>query len=85
MDEREIMEMRSRIIALEARVEYLYQHLGISFVPSQAFTDARLQKVYDALMNKDYLGAVRIHREQFNSSLEEAKRAVDGLKANMSK
>ena len=85
MDERELFEMRSRIIALEAKVEYLYQHLGITFVPSQAFDDARLQKVYDALANKDYMGAIRVHREQFNSSLEEAKRAVDGLRAKMGK
>ncbi len=85
MDERELMEMRSRIIALEAKVEYLYQHLGISFVPTQAVDDARLQKVYDALVNKDYMGAIRVHREQFNSSLEEAKRAVDGLRAKMGK
>jgi ribosomal protein L7/L12 len=85
MDERDLMDLRARVIALEAKVDYLYQHLAITFTPTQAFRDERLAKVYEAVAKGDMIGAVRIHREQFNSSLVDAKNAVDALKAGLSK
>jgi hypothetical protein len=85
MDERDLMALRARVIALEAKVDYLYQHLGISFTSNQAFQDERLAKVYEAVAKGDMIGAVKIHREQFNSSLMDAKNAVDAIRAGLAK
>jgi hypothetical protein len=85
MDERDLMDLRARVIALEAKIDYLYQHLGITFTPTQAFQDERMAKVYEAAAKGDMIGAIRLHREQFNSSLVDAKNAVDAIRAGLSR
>jgi len=83
MDNREYMALQGRIAALEAQVEFLYQHLNLTFTPAQAFSDPRMAKIYDLVVQGKMLDAIQAHRQTFNSSLADAKAAVENLRGQV--
>ncbi len=84
--EEQITQMRSRISHLEGKVEFLYRHLGITFVPESSPSDD--PRVVDALKKNNLLEAIKIYR-QLNSSntitisVDEARMAVEEIKGRL--
>jgi ribosomal protein L7/L12 len=83
MDTREYMVLQGRIAALEAQVEFLYKHLNLTFSPEQSFSDPRMAKIYDLVAQGKMLEAIQAHRQTFNSSLADAKAAVENLRGQV--
>jgi len=81
-NETEFIDLRTRISRLEAQIEALYQHLGLSLGddPSQADEDG---PVIDVLRTGNLLEAIKVYRQIHNVSLVEAKSAVENLNARI--
>ncbi len=77
--EDELVSLRRRVMDLEAQVEFLYRHLGVTFVPDPSQIDN--SKILEQLAKGNLVEAVKIYRQTYNTGLAEAKRAVDELKA----
>lgn len=79
VEQQEIYLLRSRVVHLEAQVDFLYRHLGVTFVePNNPDDDPR---VLEALRRNNVIEAVKIYREINNVGLGEAKAAVDAIRA----
>src|SRR5512140_129260 len=73
----EWQRLRDRVYKLQAQVDFLYQHLGISFTPDVTADDPR---IVDALKKNDILGAMKVHRQLYNSDAGTAQEAVLEIK-----
>lgn len=78
--ESEILALRARIAELESRVDFLYNHLGITHVRDIGMADAR---VVDMLKKGNKIEAIKIYREIHNCGLAEAKQAVEGIESRL--
>jgi len=76
-----IQEMRKRIINLEGQVQFLYTHLGVTFVPDQSPLDD--PRVIEEIKKGNILTAIKYYREVTNAGLVEAKRAVEAMQARL--
>lgn len=78
-EQHEIELLRSRINRLEAQLDFVYKHFGLTFVENvQPGDDPR---VIDALRKNNMIEAIKIYRELTNTGLAEAKTAVEGIRA----
>jgi hypothetical protein len=73
-------QLRDRVYRLQAQVDYLYQHLGISFTPDTTLDDPR---IIEHLKKNDLIGAIKVHRELYNSDLTTAREAVLEIKGRL--
>ena len=80
-DELEIAQLRKRVILLEGQVAFLYEHLGITFVPETRLNDD--PRIIEQLKKGNIIGAIKIHRELNNSGLAEAKQAVEEMQGRL--
>lgn len=78
--EAEFLALKSRISELESRVEYLYQHLDITYAQDVTSEDAR---VIDLLKQGNKIEAIKVYKEIHDCGLAEAKRAVDAIEATL--
>ena len=78
--ESELLEMRSKINELEARLDFIYQHLNITYSNNP---DEANKKVLEMLVRGNKIEAIKIYREIHNVGLAEAKRAVDGMETRL--
>ena len=79
--ETDVLNLRARVAELEGQVRFLYQHLGVTYVPeSVAGYDS---EIVDRLKKGDTIGAIQLHRTKYKSDLADAKRAVEELKARL--
>lgn len=76
----EWQRLRDRVYKLQAQVDYLYQHLSISFTPDVTMDNPQ---IVEALKKGDLLGAIKIHRQLFNSDLGTAQEAVLEIKGRL--
>ena len=76
----EWQRLRDHVYKLQAQVDFLYQHLGVTFVPDTTMDDPR---IVEKLKKGDLLGAIKIHRELFNSDLATAQEAVLTMKGRL--
>ena len=74
-------DLRNRVIKLEGQVAFLYEHLGITFVPETQVTDD--PRIIEQLQKGNLIEAVKIHRQLNDSSLEEAKKAVEEMQGRL--
>jgi ribosomal protein L7/L12 len=79
VEQQEIYLLRSRIVHLEAQVDFLYRHLGVTFVEQNNPEDD--PRILDALHKNNVIEAIKIYREINNVGLTEAKIAVDAIRA----
>ena len=79
--EYEVQELRQRMARLEGKVEFLYRHLGITFVPEATPDDD--PRLIDFLKKGDTLGAIRIYREIHGVGLDEARKGVDEFRGRL--
>jgi ribosomal protein L7/L12 len=78
--ETEILALRARIAELESRVDFLYNHLGITHVKDLGMAEAR---VIDMLKKGNKIEAIKIYREIYNCGLAEAKKAVESIESRL--
>ena len=78
--ESELLALRSRINELEARLEFLYNHLNITYSNNP---DEANKKVMEMLIRGNKIEAIKIYREIHNVGLAEAKQAVDGMETRL--
>ncbi len=76
----EWQRLRDRVYRLQAQVDFLYQHLGISFNPDTTLDDPR---IVEQLKKGDILGAMRVHRQLYNSDAQTAQEAVLEIKGRL--
>jgi ribosomal protein L7/L12 len=79
--EQEFHDLRGRVIRLEGQVAFLYEHLGITFVPESRLDDD--PRIIEQLKKGNLLEAIKIHRQLNNTSLEEAKKAVEEMQGRL--
>ena len=71
--------MRSRIVNLEAQVDFLYRHLGVTYVENNSPDDD--PRIIDALRKNNIIEAIKYYREINDIGLAEAKAAVEAIRA----
>ena len=81
LEQQEISLLKGRISRLEARLEFIYKHLGVTFVEDTRLTDD--PKVIAALKANNLPDALKFYRMATNASLEEAKSAVEEMRARL--
>lgn len=79
--ELEIQKLRDRVAQLEAQVAFPYRHLNVTFVPEPAANDD--PGIIEQLKKGNKLGAIKLHREIFDSSPEQAITAVEEMKGRL--
>ena len=79
--EQEYIDLRNRLIHLEGQVAFLYKHLDVTFVPETSLTDD--PRIIEQLKKGNLLGAIKIHRELYNTSMADAKQAVEEIKGRL--
>lgn len=80
-EQQEILLLKGRISRLEARLEFIYKHLDITFVEDTHLTDD--PKVIAALKANNLLEAIKLYRMATNTSFEEAKSGVEEMRARL--
>ena len=60
LEQQEIATLKSRVSRLEARLEYLYKHFGVTFVENTHLTDD--PKVIAAIKANNILEAIKLYR-----------------------
>ncbi len=81
IDEQAYERMRDRVYKLQAQVDFLYQHLGLTFVPESAPADD--PRIIEQLQKDNLLGVIKVHRELYNSDLNAAREAVLEIKGRL--
>lgn len=83
IDEKGYEKLRDRVYNLQAQVDFLYQHLGISYSPPTNTEIDVDPRIVDALKKDNLLLAMRFYRERFNVDAPEAKDAVLTIKGRL--
>ena len=77
-----LVKLGNRVAELENQVQFLYGKLNITYVaPPEPFDDT---KIIEQVRRGNTLEAIKIHRETYGSSLTQAKKAVEDLRAKYS-
>ncbi len=79
--DQDYIELKHRVIRLEGKVEFLYQHLGITFVPELQPADD--PQVIEQLKKGKTLDAIKTYRDLHQATLPEAKHAVEEIMARL--
>jgi ribosomal protein L7/L12 len=79
VEQQEISLLRSRISRLEAQMDFLYRHLGVTFVEQNNPDED--PRIIDALRKNNILEAIKVYREINDIGLAEAKAAVEAIRA----
>ena len=81
LEQQEIALLKGRVSQLEARLEFLYRHLGVTFVAQMQPGDD--PRVIEALRANNLLAAIKAYRVATNASLEEAKIAIEEMRGRL--
>ena len=73
--------LKGRVSRLEAHLEFIYRHLGISFIDDPQPDDN--PKVIEALKANNMLEAIKQYRIATNTSLEAAKLAIEEMRSRL--
>jgi ribosomal protein L7/L12 len=73
---------RKRIAKLEAEMRFLYKHLGVTFAPTFELDPAD-KDVAEWLRKGDEMKAIAAYRGAHSVGLNEAKAAVDEIRAGL--
>ena len=81
MIEQQYIVLRNRMIRLEGRVSFLYEHLGLTFVAEEQLTDD--PQIVAALKKGNLLEAIKLYREKTGTGMEQAKQAVEEMQGRL--
>jgi ribosomal protein L7/L12 len=79
VEQQELNLLRSRIVHLEAQIDFLYRHLGVTYVENNSPDDD--PRIIDALRRNNMIEAIKYYREINDIGLAEAKAAVEAIRA----
>jgi ribosomal protein L7/L12 len=77
----EIALLRQRVNRLETQIDYLYKHLGVTFVENSYETDD--PRVVAALRANNLIEAIKYYREKTGLGLAAAKSAVEEMRSRL--
>jgi hypothetical protein len=80
-EQQEIAQMKGRISRLEARLEFLYRHLDVTFVEDTRLSDD--PKVIAALKANNVTEAIKLYRQATNANLGEARMGVEEIRSRL--
>jgi hypothetical protein len=80
-EQQEISQLKGRLSRLEARLEFLYTHLDVTFVEDTRLSDD--PKVIAALKANNMLEAIKLYREATHSNAEEARAGIEEMRARL--
>ncbi len=79
--EQQFSDLRKRVAHLEGQVAFLYEHLGMTFVPeAQPEDDPR---IIEALKGGNLLQAMKIYRENTGATADDARKAVEEIQGRL--
>jgi len=81
LEQEEIALLKSRVSRLEARLEFLYKHLGVNFVENVHAGDS--PQVIAALKANNMLEAIKLYRMATNASLEQARLGIQEMRTRL--
>ena len=81
LEQQEIALLKGRVSQLEARLEFRYRNLGVTFVAQTRPGDD--SRVIEALKANNMLEAIKAYRMATNASLEEAKIAIEEMRGRL--
>ena len=86
LEQQEIATLKSRVSRLEARLEYLYKHFGVTFVEDTRLTDD--PKVIAAIKANNILEAIKLYRTATSTgsvtvTMDEAKAAIEEIRSRL--
>ena len=79
--EQQLTLLGVRIAHLEGQVAFLYEHLGITYVPEPGPEDD--PRIIEALKQGNLIGAIKVYRELHNSDLNTARLAVQEIQGRL--
>ena len=80
-EQQEISLLKGRVSRLEARLDFIYKHLGVTFVEETRLSDD--PRVIAAIKANNLLEAIKLYRMATNATLEEAKAGVEEMRARL--
>ena len=80
-EQEEIALLKGRISRLEARLEFLYKHLNVTFIEDTRLGDD--PKIIAALKANNMIEAIKLYRAATNSSLEAAKAGIEEMRVRL--
>jgi len=80
-EQQDIMLLKGLISRLEARLEFVFEHLGVSFVEDTRTTDD--PAVVAALKANNLPEALKAYRAATNASLKEARSGVEEMRMRL--
>jgi hypothetical protein len=81
LEQQQIASLKTEIYKLQARVEFLYNHLGLEYVEETSPSDD--PEVVNALRAGNVLEAIKVFRMRTNADLSTAKVAVEEIRARL--
>lgn len=81
LEQQEISVLNGRVSRLEARLEFIYKHLGITFIEDGRPTDD--PRIIAALKANNLIEAIKLYRMATNASLEAAKAGVEEMRGRL--
>jgi len=86
LEQQEIATLKSRVSRLEARLEYLYKHFGVTFVEDTHLTDD--PKVIAAIKANNILEAIKLYRAATSTgsvtvTVDDAKAAIEEMRSRL--
>ena len=86
LEQQEIATLKSRVSRLEARLEYLYKHFGVTFVENTHLTDD--PKVIAAIKANNILEAIKLYRAATSTgsvtvTVDDAKAAIEEMRSRL--
>jgi ribosomal protein L7/L12 len=81
VSDQDFQQLRSRMIHLEGQVEFLYKHLGVTFVPEAAPGDD--PRIIELIQKGKKIDAIKIYRDLTNAGLADAKQAVEEIQRRL--
>jgi hypothetical protein len=81
LEQQEIALLKGRVSQLDARLEFLYRHLAVTFIADTRPGDN--PRVIEALKANNTLEAIKAYRMATNAGLEEAKIAIEEMRGRL--
>jgi hypothetical protein len=81
LEQEEIALLKGRVNRLEARLEFLYRNLGVTFIEDVRAGDN--PQVIAALKANNMLEAIKLYRMATNASLEQAKIGIQEMRTRL--
>ena len=77
----DMQRLRGRVKLLEGQVAFLYQHLGVTYVPEPGPDED--PRIIEQIRKGNLIEAIKIYRELHDAGLTEAKQAVEEIQKRL--